>query len=173
MAAEPIEGKVASIVNATELTINRGTKAGVREGMKFGILDPATETVVDPDTQRVLGRLWRPKVVVQIISVDEEFALAKTYFTERVNLGGSALAGLTRMFEPQRWMEKRETFTAPDTGWQEITESESVVKVGDIARQITRHLENDPDESAVLLDGSERDNAIPRVTGAEKSDEDV
>lgn len=154
MPGDGIEGKVASIVNATELVINRGRRDGVGEGMKFGILDPSTEDVVDPDSGELLGKLWRPKLIVEVISVDDRFSLAKTYFRRRENIGGTAAAvtSLARLFEAPRWVERRETFDSPESEWKPIDEAQSVVKVGDIARQIVRTLSDDPNESGVLLE---------------------
>jgi hypothetical protein len=161
MAREPITGQVASIVNATELVINRGSEHGIRDGMLFGILDPRTVEVVDPETSQPLGKLWRPKVVVEVVSSAGLFALAKTFRTERVNLGGTdtSVAALTRLFQPPKWEERRETFDAPDSGWAEIDEARSVVKIGDLAEEYVRDLENNTFESGVVLEDLASDEA--------------
>ena len=65
-----IEGKVARILNARELVINRGTEHGVEIGMRFEVLDPKSEDVADPDTGEVIGSVYRPKVNVEVVFLE-------------------------------------------------------------------------------------------------------
>lgn len=127
----PIEGRVARILNLRELAINRGTQDGVTQGMIFDVLDPKFEDITDPETGDVLGSVYRPKVQVRVFAVEERLALARTFKSKRVNLGGTGLGGLARAFEPPKWVERHETLKTNESTWQDLDESESIVKTGD------------------------------------------
>ena len=127
----PIEGRVARILNLRELAINRGASDGVNEGMIFDILDPKAEDITDPETGEILGSVYRPKVQVSVFAVEDRLALARTFKSDRVNLGGTGLGGLARAFEPPKWVERHETLKTNESTWQDLDESESIVKTGD------------------------------------------
>lgn len=127
----PIEGRVARILNLRELAINRGTLQGVMEGMVFDVLDPKAEDITDPETGELLGSVYRPKVQVRVFAVEERLSLARTFKSERINMGGSGLGGIARAFEPPRWIERHETLKTNESTWQDLDESESIVKTGD------------------------------------------
>jgi Restriction endonuclease len=128
----PIEGRVARILNLRELAINRGSSDGVRVGMVFDVLDPKAEDIEDPESGDVLGSVYRPKVQVKVFAVEERLSLARTFKSTRVNLGGSGgLGGLARAFEPPKWVEHHETLKTSESTWQDLDESESMVKTGD------------------------------------------
>jgi hypothetical protein len=138
----PIEGRVARVLNLRELAINRGDSHGVREGMIFDVLDPKAEDITDPETGEVLGSVYRPKVQVRVFSVEERLSLARTFKSTRVNLGGTGLGGLAKAFEAPKWEERHETLKTNESTWQDLDESESIVKTGD------------PVVEAVVLEGS-------------------
>ena len=75
-----IEGKVATILNERELTINQGGDSGVTEGMVFRVVEPPVQ-IVDPDTKTPLGVLTREKIRVKISEVYPKFSVARTYET--------------------------------------------------------------------------------------------
>src|SRR4051812_26924278 len=88
---ELISGKVARILNARELAINRGAAHGVQEGMRFAVLDDSGEDIQDPDTGEILGSVVRQKVDVEVFSVQDQLSLARTFKSRRVNVGGAGL----------------------------------------------------------------------------------
>lgn len=135
----PIEGKVARVLNSRELAINVGTKHGVRVGMLFDVLDQTGEDIRDPDTDELLGSILRPKVRVRVTSVQEGLSVASTYRTTKINVGGHGLGdvGLSRIFQPERWVQKYETLKTDEKTWEHLDESESFVKTGDPVRQVT------------------------------------
>ena len=136
---ELIRGKVAAILNARELVINRGLGDGVRHGMKFAVLDPKLEDIRDPETGESLGPVYRPKVRVEAISVDQKKTIARTY--ERLRNGDSSgLAGVARLFQPST-APRYQTLRAIDAMWEELDERKSYVKVGDTVEEILESAE--------------------------------
>jgi hypothetical protein len=132
MTRVPIEGRVARILNLRELAINRGALDGVEVGMIFDVLDPKAEGISDPETGELLGSVYRPKVQVKVFAVEDRLALARTFKFTRVNLGGAgALGGLRSVLEPPNWVERHETLKTMESTWQDLDESESIVKTGD------------------------------------------
>lgn len=76
---EPIEGKVAQVISERDLAINRGSLAGVEPGMRFKILSSQPSEVRDPDTDELLGTVDLTKVVVEVISVQDNLAVCRTF----------------------------------------------------------------------------------------------
>jgi hypothetical protein len=142
-AREPIEGKVAKILTARELVINRGSAEGVKQGMKFEVLDPKVEDVTDPDTGASLGGIDRPKVRVEVTRLAEHLAIARTYRSKRMNLGGtgayfSASSAIAKQFQPPKYVRRYETLKTDESTWEDLNETESFVKTGDPVREIIR-----------------------------------
>ncbi|MEX2135933.1 MAG: hypothetical protein WEB29_03085 [Chloroflexota bacterium] len=134
-----IEGKVARILNSRELVINRGLAHGVQVGMRFEVLDPNSEDIRDPDTQEVIGSVYRPKVNVEAVIVEDRLSVARTY--ERTGgTGGLAALSLSRAFygEPSRPV----TLKTDEEMWEPLTEADSYVKRGDPVREIVVENEN-------------------------------
>jgi hypothetical protein len=128
-----IEGKVARILNSRELVINRGVTDGVKVGMRFEVLDPNSEDIQDPDTQEVIGSVYRPKVNVEAVIVEDRLSVARTY--ERTGgTAGIGILGLNRAFygEPSRPVSLK----TDEEVWEPLTEAESYVKTGDPVREI-------------------------------------
>lgn len=136
-------GKVARILNTRELAINRGSADGVREGMRFAVLDDSGEDIQDPDTGESLGSVVRPKVEVEVFSVEEHLALARTFKARRVNVGGAGLGGsyLTRAFEPPTYETRYETLKTEEKTWADLSEEESYVNTGDRVKEVTEDVE--------------------------------
>lgn len=135
---EPIEGKVAKILNKRVLAMNIGKKDGVQGKMKFKVVKK--EPILDPDTGEELGTVDREEIKVKVFQVEDRFSLARTYETYEVNVGGDLEINPLNMGRPffpkiltPKKIEKRvKTFYhAPES------EDDSVpVKVGDRVVQI-------------------------------------
>jgi hypothetical protein len=135
----PIEGRVAKILNARELVINRGSDDGVERGMRFEVLDPKLEDITDPSTGESLGGIDRPKVSVEVTRVAERLAIARTFRSKRRNIGGTGnfgLSSLAKQFEPPKYQTRYETLKTDESTWEDLDESKSFVKTGDPVREI-------------------------------------
>jgi hypothetical protein len=124
-----IEGKVAQILNARELVINRGEEHGVEIGMRFAVLNKQGGTIVDPDTKETIGEIKVPKVLVKVTRLGDKIAVASTFRTYRV---GSVLGlgGFTDMFKPPEM--RHETLRTDETTYkEELSEEDSYVHIGD------------------------------------------
>ena len=146
---EPIRGKVAKILNTREVALNVGTQQGVQLGMVFNILAPGSGEVRDPDTGEVLGSVDLAKAMVRVNAAHEKFAVAGTFRSKRVNVGGTASAGIDlynhnirRLFEPPKWETRYETLKVKG-GFEAVTEQldedDSYVSVGDPVLQVVDH----------------------------------
>ncbi len=134
---EPIRGKVARVLNSRELAINLGTKQGVELGMYFDILDPKSQEIRDPDSNEVLGSVERPKVRVKVEKVQDKVCIASTYKKTQVNKGGTfAIGGFANSLMPPKWITKYETLKTDEQTWEDLSEEESYVKIGDPAVQV-------------------------------------
>ena len=147
MSSEPIRGQVARVLNTRELAINRGSVHGVDEGMRFAVLDTTAEGIQDPETGEELGSVYRTKVRVEVVIVKERLAIARTYATKQVNLGGSGIGGFGDAFKPPKWVTRPETLKVDEAAWQELDEARSLVKTGDPVEQIITERPNDETDS--------------------------
>ena len=156
-----ISGKVAKILNARELIINRGVEDGVEMGMKFAVLDPRANDVVDPDSHEVLGSIYRPKVGVEVVRVEPRLTLARTFKTRKVNVGGTArswAAFSNILGQPPRYEEQPESLRTDESTWEDLDERDSYVKTGDPVEQI---LESDDPESPGPFIGIGAEERVP------------
>lgn len=135
MTDDLIQGSVALLVNSRELVINRGAEDGVREGMVFEVLAANTNDIRDPETGETLGSLHRRKVVVRVVQVEPKMAVARTFKSRNVNIGG-AFAAFDKLFGPAKYVREYETLRADPAIWEELSDSESYVQVGDPVRQV-------------------------------------
>lgn len=131
-----IEGRVAEILNARELVINKGGDAGVRVGMKFAVLADAPLEIRDPESGEILDALDREKVRVEASEVRSRIAVCRTYRIRRLPAGPlySVLeaSGLTR---PPR--EIPDTLAVKDASLPPpLAEEESFVKKNDRVVQV-------------------------------------
>ena len=127
--ADRIEGRVAQILTARELVINRGTVEGVEVGMRFAVLNRRGTDIRDPDTGDVLGSIELEKVLVKVVRVDEHLAVARTFRTFRVP-GTGALGWTSFQGSPARTVP--ETLKTDERRLKdELDEKESYVKIGD------------------------------------------
>lgn len=127
--ADRIEGKVARILTDRRLVINRGRADGVQVGMKFAILSTVGVDVRDPDSGEVLGSMDVARTVVKVVAVDERLSTARTFRTLRTSgIFGSLAAGESMREETLR--------TDEATAEREIRETESKIKIGDVAVEV-------------------------------------
>ena len=127
---EPIRGKIARVLNSREVAINRGADDGVVVGMIFKILSTKGSEIQDPDTGESLGSVDLVKTSVKVTVVQERVAVASTYRSHRVNVGGSGFA-LTGPFAPPKWETRFETLKIDDAEIQDLDEEDAIVHTGD------------------------------------------
>ena len=75
---EPIEGKVAKILDEKAMVLNVGRAAGVEQGMVFCIFAPV-EGVTDPDTGEALGEWEAVKGYVQATHPQERLTVCRSF----------------------------------------------------------------------------------------------
>ncbi|MGU3653631.1 hypothetical protein [Mycolicibacterium sp. A43C] len=78
-APEARRGRVARVLNANRLVINRGGQHGVKLGWVYAVLRPESEKIVDPVTNEVLGEVDLEKIRVRITEVQEKLSIASPY----------------------------------------------------------------------------------------------
>ncbi len=152
---DPIRGKVARILNSREIAINIGSKRGVLVGMRFDVMDRTGADVTDPETGESLGSIERPKVRVEVSSVQERLSVARTYRKETVNVGGVGFSGgsvgavgsLSQMLMPPKWVTTYETLKTREETWEDLDEEDSYVKIGDPVVQVLSDIEERGAES--------------------------
>jgi hypothetical protein len=133
---EPIRGKIARILTSREVALNIGRNQGVTTEMLFDILFEVG--VTDPDTGEELGPVELPKTRVKITRVSDKIAVASTYRTKRVNVGGTGTA-ISALFQPPKWETRRETLRVRESFEEigdHIDEENSYVTVGDPVVQV-------------------------------------
>lgn len=143
---KPIEGKVAKLLTARDLVINRGSDDGVTVGMRFKILNPKGQSIRDPETRQVIGSVEMIKVVVKVVEVQPKLCVARTFKTiktEPSGLAGSlvtsyAMRELAATFGTSGG-ERVETLRSNEKFLEEeLDESESYVRTNDPAIQVVR-----------------------------------
>lgn len=146
--SDPIQGKVAQVLNSRELVVNLGAKNGVSLGMYFDVVDPQGATIYDPDTGEKLGIIKRPKVRVKISDVQEKMAIASTYRNKKTNIGGmgmpdSHISAIARTFRPPKWITKYETFKTQGRTLADPDTENTYVKIGDTVIQVISDIDDD------------------------------
>jgi hypothetical protein len=143
MSKGVLTGKVAAILNSRELAMNIGANGGIEVGMVFRVLGEAV--LKDPDTGEQLGTVRHEKGRVKVTAVEKRFAIARTFETYEVNIGGIGLGRIdmlsavgestARLFSPSEWVTRVQTLKYEDSGLElpEREDKSSIyVKVGDI-----------------------------------------
>ena len=133
---KPIRGKVARVLNAREVAINKGEVDGVELGMEFTILSSNVQNISDPDTKEYLGSVQRPKASVKVTLVHDRLSVAETFRRRRVNVGGTGVG--IGLFSPPKWEERYETLKLDDAPLEEIGEWDSYVSTGDPVVQVLK-----------------------------------
>jgi len=131
---QPIEGKVAAILNELELAINRGKEHGVKRGMRFEVLEPEGVAVTDPDTGDVLGEEVAIKIVVKVVRVENDYSVARS----DEELPGTG--GIDYLFAASAALKgqpaRRRTLSTEDALFPVLKEEKSYVKRGDPVREV-------------------------------------
>lgn len=142
-SVEPIRGQVAKVLSARELVINKGSEDGVILGMQFNVLDPNGLNITDPETQEIIGSVHRPKVQVAVTQVEPRLSIGRTFRYRERNVGGQGmgatidqLTSVAKLFEPPKMIREYETFRTEEAPWEDISESQSYVKIGDPVEQV-------------------------------------
>ena len=130
-ADQPVRGKVARVLNTREVAINKGADDGVEIGMIFKILSPKVSEIEDPDTGELLGSVDLVKTRVKVTIVQERIAVASTYRSHRVNVGGNRLSLTNSLFEPPKWETRLETLRIDKSSIVELEGSDAIVHTGD------------------------------------------
>ena len=130
---QPIRGKVARILNRREVVINRGSADKVTIGMIFKILSSEDSVITDPDTGEQLGTVGREKTRVKVVDIQPHLAVASTFRSEQVNVGGYgvSLVAATGLFEPPKWETRVESLRVDEVAVEELDGDASIVRVGD------------------------------------------
>lgn len=131
--------KVAEVFNDRELAITGGTMDGLQVDDVLRVIDPQGKQIRDPDTGEVLGEIVHTKAVVRVYEARERFALARTFRTRRVNVGGTSggLIGFGKVFEAPRWETRIETLRRdPDKALWDAPPADSIVSPGDVAEKV-------------------------------------
>lgn len=131
MTDELIRAKVAQVLNATDLAMNRGSDDGVVVGMRFAILSDRGANIKDPDTGETLDSIEIAKTLVRIVSVTPRLAVGRTFRNKGSRNG--AMAAILQMGG-----ERSETLRTDERRLQqELDPKDSFIKIGDEAAQYT------------------------------------
>ena len=136
--AEPIQGRIAKVLNSRDVAINRGSDHGVEKKMLFDVLDRENHDIQDPETGQNLGSFRSSRIRLVITHVDRKFAVASTR-GKTVNEGGRGqeFGVFARHFLPPKWVTKYETLArADESGSDALDEKDSCVKTGDPVIQV-------------------------------------
>jgi hypothetical protein len=132
--AERIEAKVARVLSLRDLALNKGEGDGVEVGMRFAVLNRNGADIVDPDTGEDLGSVELPKTFVKVVQVMPHACVARTFRTWRTT--GGPLWALTGGMSARPETRTETLRTDERRAVDEFDESDSYVKVGDIAVQV-------------------------------------
>ena len=103
--------------------------------MIFKILSTKGSDITDPDTGDPLGTVDLAKTSVKVTIVHERVAVASTYRTREVNVGGTGFA-VSGLFVPPKWETRVETLKIEDADVEELDEAEAYVHTGDPVVQV-------------------------------------
>lgn len=124
--------KVVRVISDREIAVSGGAEAGLDVGDVLLVLSEPTP-ITDPDTGEVLGEVVSNKAVLRVYDVKERFALARTFRTRTVNMGGQGMPSsvLGKYFEPPKYEIRTETLRHDPDADSPLSAAESVVKIGD------------------------------------------
>lgn len=118
-----IEGKVAKVLNSREIALNKGGSDGVIPGMKFNV--QGLVFISDPDSHETLGSVMRPKIAVEVIEVEPQFSIARSFETYETR-EPTGLLDISHLVGPRRVPKRiREGFS------DEYREDSVFISVGD------------------------------------------
>lgn len=123
--------KVVSVITDREVAVSGGAEAGIEPGDTLLILGEPVQ-ISDPDSGEVLGEVVPNKAVVRVYDVKDRFALARTFRSRTVNLGGSGVLNpLGKYFDPPKYETRTETLRRSPAAGDFLSPEESIVEVGD------------------------------------------
>ncbi len=123
--------KVVKVITDREVAVSGGAEAGIAIGDTLLILGPPIQ-IKDPDNDEILGEVVTNKAVVRVYDVKDRFALARTFRTRTVNLGGTgAFNPLGKIFEAPKYETRTETLRRSKEAGDVLSPQESIVEVGD------------------------------------------
>ena len=139
-----IEGRVAQILNARELVLNKGAENGVKEGMIFAVMSQNAMEIKDPETGQLLDVIDREKVRVKVSEIRDKITICRTFKTKKigstVSSVGSALTAMEffrNQLVHQEPKEIPETLKAEDSQLPPpLTPEQSYVKINDRMIQV-------------------------------------
>ena len=136
MGWDKVNGTVLRILNDREVVLNRGTEDGLAHDAYIGIINPDTEDVVDPETGESLGSIRRYKVALKVSQLSDRLAIAATYKTKQVNVGGTAdpsvgFAAIAQAMAPKKLVTQVEKLSLDERAARPLGPSESRVQEGD------------------------------------------
>ncbi|WP_375490364.1 hypothetical protein [uncultured Jatrophihabitans sp.] len=139
--------RIIQIVNDREVAISGGAEAGISGGDTL-LIQGRPVDIRDPETNEVLGQVVQTKAVVKAYDVKERFALARTFRSRRVNVGGGGgINSISRMFDPPKWETRTETLRRSPQAGDPLLPDESVVEVGDRVEKFTGSADDVPSSS--------------------------
>jgi len=150
MIDSPLKGKVARILDSRSLVINIGSQKGVEVGMYFDVMDTKGEDIRDPDTHAILGNVERPKVRIRITNVQDKLSVASTYKKKKINVGGKGRSinlAFAEYLMPPKWVTKYETLKTDEKTWEDLSEEQSYVKIGDPVVQVMTGIDESEEEA--------------------------
>ena len=100
--------------------------------MLFSIMDSEGSEILDPDTGERLGSVYRPKVVVKVVVVDERLAIARTYNQSR----GYATSNSFESLFGGRSQPQIETLKTDEPTWDDMPVDEIFIRIGDPVVQV-------------------------------------
>ncbi len=137
--------RIAKILNDREVAVTGGTVSGLEVDDVLKVVASKAEEIRDPDTSEVLGKIVRSKAVVRVYEVQERFALARTFRTRRVNIGGSGVGAFAQIFDAPRYETRVETLRRDPSKSGTVGEApETVVEVGDIVEKVEGPVDDVP-----------------------------
>lgn len=119
---------VVKVLNAREMVVSGGAEANLEVDMILRVLGNEVD-LEDPLTGEALGQLKTTKLLVRIYDVAPKYALARTFRTRRVNVGGRGIGGTgLDLFSPPKYETRTETLER-DSSFD--VKGESAVSPGD------------------------------------------
>ncbi len=137
--------RIAKILNDREVAVTGGRESGLEVDDVLKVMSSKAEEIRDPDTSEVLGKIVRTKAVVRVYEVQQRFALARTFRTRRVNIGGRGVGAFAHIFDAPRYETRVETLRREPSKSGTVEEPfETVVEVGDIVEKVEGAVDDVP-----------------------------
>ncbi len=139
-APDTVDVKVVDIINDREIALSGGGIQGLEVDDVLRIVSAKPRVIKDPEGE-VLGEIVQTKAVVRVYDVQPKFALARTFRTREVNVGGQGggVLAFGRIFDPPKYETRVETLRRDPTKGAPVTNPDDlVVQIGDLAEKVER-----------------------------------